>query len=117
MTRWGLAVTECATPYPPPAPPFTGAYTAFAQVFPDLRIQHRAAAGLLGQETRALAALAALLPEDADNAPFGGAAAFRLARPSRPAGPPTPLRTRVSCCLYYTVRPGEPCAGCPRACH
>lgn len=84
------------------------------------------AAGLLGQEARALAELAALLPEGADSAPFVGAAAFRTtafrtaafrtAGASRPAGPPTPVRTRVSCCLYYTVRPADPCVGCPRSC-
>ncbi|MCT2589373.1 (2Fe-2S)-binding protein [Streptomyces sp. N2-109] len=27
-----------------------------------------------------------------------------------------PPRTRVGCCLYYTLRPAELCAGCPRAC-
>ncbi|MCX4749817.1 (2Fe-2S)-binding protein [Kitasatospora sp. NBC_01287] len=72
------------------------------------------AAGLLGEEERAVAALAALLPEGADNAPFGGAAAFRTTGPDRQGAAPAPARTRVSCCLYYTLRPAELCAGCPR---
>ncbi|GAA1944077.1 iron-sulfur protein [Kitasatospora viridis] len=63
------------------------------------------AAGLLGEEARAVAALSALLP--GRTAPFTGGAGFR----STPTGP---TRTRVSCCLFYTVSPTAPCAGCPR---
>lgn len=89
------------------------------------------AAGLLGEEARAVTALTALLPEppaeatgatDAggadriDTAPFTGAAAFRLAAPRQPGVAAAPTRTRVSCCLYYTVRPADLCPGCPRTC-
>lgn len=84
------------------------------------------AAGLLGEEARAVAALTALLPEapaegatpaeGADGAPFTGAAAFRLTAPQHPGGTALPTRTRVSCCLYYTLRPENLCTGCPRAC-
>ncbi|RKE18489.1 iron-sulfur protein [Streptomyces sp. TLI_171] len=63
---------------------------------------------LLDQEPRAVAELAALLPGDASAAPFVGTPAFREEDGAR-------TRTRVSCCLFYTVRPTEPCFSCPRA--
>ncbi|MGW4810667.1 (2Fe-2S)-binding protein [Kitasatospora cineracea] len=66
------------------------------------------AAGLLGEEPAAVAALEALLTGDAAAAPFVGTPGFR-------AGGGGLARTRVSCCLYYTVRPAELCASCPRA--
>jgi hypothetical protein len=61
------------------------------------------AAGLLGEEARAVAALTRLLPAE----PFVGAAAFRTDGPAL-------RRSRVSCCLFYTLRPDLPCTGCPR---
>ncbi|WP_280722976.1 (2Fe-2S)-binding protein [Kitasatospora sp. MAA4] len=64
------------------------------------------AGGLLGEERRAVRALAGLLP--GGTAPFTGGADFH------PPQPPT-ARTRVSCCLHYTVRPAETCFGCPRS--
>ncbi|MGC0313296.1 iron-sulfur protein [Kitasatospora acidiphila] len=63
------------------------------------------AAGLLGEEARAVAALTGLLPAE----PFAGAASFRSDGPDL-------RRSRVSCCLFYTLRPDRPCAGCPRNC-
>ncbi|WP_035805274.1 (2Fe-2S)-binding protein [Kitasatospora mediocidica] len=65
------------------------------------------AGGLLGEERRAVEALTALLP--GGTPPFTGGADFR------PRRTPT-ARTRVSCCLHYTVRPAETCFGCPRTC-
>jgi len=62
---------------------------------------------LLDQEPRAVAELTALLPGDASSAPFVGAPGFREEDGHR-------TRTRVSCCLFYTVRPAEPCFSCPR---
>ncbi|MFJ5925758.1 (2Fe-2S)-binding protein [Kitasatospora sp. NPDC092948] len=62
---------------------------------------------LLDQEPRAVVELTALLPGDASSAPFVGAPGFREEDGHR-------TRTRVSCCLFYTVRPAEPCFSCPR---
>ena len=56
---------------------------------------------LLGQEQRAQAALAALLP--------GGTPPF-----DAPASSDGPSRTRLTCCLFYTVSPADACRGCPR---
>ena len=33
-----------------------------------------------------------------------------------PAGEPLPTRDRASCCMYYTLRPEDTCATCPRTC-
>lgn len=68
-------------------------------------------AGLMGEseESRARAELAALLP--GGTPPFVGAAGFPV--PQRGAGPAR--RTRLTCCLVYTLDPGAACAGCPRA--
>jgi hypothetical protein len=67
--------------------------------------------GLLGEEDRAAAEVSELLPGPGD-APFVGGADFR---PAESAGA-TRTRTRASCCLFYTVRPEETCATCPRVC-
>ncbi|GAA1238570.1 (2Fe-2S)-binding protein [Kitasatospora nipponensis] len=72
------------------------------------------AAGLLGVEERAVVELAALLP--GGTAPFTGAAAFHGAGGAPPRRAAARGRSRVSCCLYYTVRPTDACAGCPRTC-
>lgn len=56
---------------------------------------------LLGQEQRARAALAVLLP--------GGTPPF-----DAPASYDGPSRTRLTCCLFYTVSPADACRGCPR---
>ncbi|MBY8878436.1 (2Fe-2S)-binding protein [Actinacidiphila acidipaludis] len=63
-------------------------------------------ARLLGEEDRAVAELRALLPAGARFG-TGGSAASRA-----PGGP---ARTRLTCCLFYTVSPSGTCAGCPRA--
>jgi FhuF 2Fe-2S C-terminal domain len=85
--------------------------------------------GLLDQERRAAADLTALLP--GRTAPFTGGAAFRDEPQSCGApqetgnrgelrgsgeGVPGPTRTRLSCCLYYTLPHGRTCATCPRRC-
>lgn len=80
---------------------------------------------LFGQEERAVAELAALLP--GGTPPFAGAAGFRPgtlpdAGPGEEPGEgpglgdPRYTRTRMSCCLYYTVRPADACGTCPRTC-
>ncbi|MEU5312735.1 (2Fe-2S)-binding protein [Streptomyces sp. NPDC021562] len=67
-------------------------------------------ADLLGEEERAVRELAALLP--GTTGPYAGSAAFRVL--TGPAGEPLPTRDRVSCCMYYTLRPEDTCATCPR---
>ncbi|MFJ8042586.1 (2Fe-2S)-binding protein [Kitasatospora sp. NPDC096147] len=67
--------------------------------------------GLLGEEERAAAEAAELLPGPSER-PFVGGADFRLLT----EGPTARTRTRVSCCLFYTVRPEETCLTCPRSC-
>ncbi|MFF4649151.1 iron-sulfur protein [Streptomyces sp. NPDC001380] len=69
------------------------------------------AGSLLGEEERAAAELSALLP--GGTAPFAGGADFRLLDQG-PGRAPMRTRTRVSCCLHYTVRPEAACFGCPR---
>lgn len=70
-------------------------------------------AQLLGEEERAMRELELLLP--GATKPYVGAAAFR-----RPSGPGTEreqaTRDRVSCCMFYTLRPADICATCPRTC-
>lgn len=56
---------------------------------------------LLGAPARASRELAALLP--------GGTPPFAAA-----ASCDGPTRTRLTCCLFYTMSPGDPCSGCPR---
>ncbi|MFI9628320.1 (2Fe-2S)-binding protein [Streptomyces sp. NPDC052042] len=69
-------------------------------------------AHLLGEERRAMAELEALLPGSAK--PYVGTAGFReLAGPN---GESLPTRDRVSCCLFYTLRPDDTCVTCPRTC-
>ncbi|RMI41733.1 (2Fe-2S)-binding protein [Streptomyces triticirhizae] len=67
---------------------------------------------LLGEEERAVRELALLLP--GATPPFAAGAGFReLLAPDE-----TALRTRdrASCCMYYTLRPADTCATCPRLC-
>jgi hypothetical protein len=68
---------------------------------------------LLGEQERARRELELLLPGATE--PYVGSAAFRA-----PAGPAAdgaqPTRDRVSCCMFYTVRPEDICANCPRLC-
>ncbi|MER5995269.1 (2Fe-2S)-binding protein [Streptomyces viridosporus] len=67
---------------------------------------------LLGEEERALRELELLLP--GATKPYVGAAAFR--RLTGPGGEPVRTRDRVSCCMFYTLRPEDICATCPRTC-
>ncbi|WP_442905962.1 (2Fe-2S)-binding protein [Kitasatospora sp. NBC_00458] len=76
------------------------------------------AAGLLDEEERARAELSALLApglNDAcpapDRAPFAPGAGFTAPASGSPVHSD---RCRASCCLVYTVRAEEMCAGCPR---
>ncbi|MEU8826650.1 (2Fe-2S)-binding protein [Streptomyces sp. NPDC048636] len=66
--------------------------------------------GLLGEERRAVGELTALLPGPGDLYPAG--AAFRALAGA--GGGPAVTRDRASCCLFYTLRPDEPCLTCPR---
>ncbi|MFC5959230.1 (2Fe-2S)-binding protein [Streptomyces pratens] len=67
---------------------------------------------LLGEEERALRELELLLP-GATN-PYVGAAGFRPV--TGPGGEATHTRDRISCCMFYTLRPDDICANCPRTC-
>lgn len=69
-------------------------------------------AGLFGEEPRAMRELELLLP--GSDRPYVGSPAFREL--TGPDGEPLPTRDRVSCCLFYTLRPAETCATCPRTC-
>lgn len=64
---------------------------------------------VLGTPRAAADAATALLP--GGTPPFVGGAHFR--EPVAEGG--EPVRDRVGCCLYYTLRPGELCDGCPRS--
>lgn len=68
--------------------------------------------GLLGQERRAREEAALLLP--GGTAPYAGRAGFREL--PGPGGERPATRDRVSCCLFYTLRPDETCLTCPRTC-
>jgi len=67
---------------------------------------------LLGEERRAMAEAERLLPGSVEPYPRG--AGFREL--SGPNGEKLPTRDRVSCCLFYTVRPEDTCVTCPRTC-
>ncbi|MFG2353320.1 (2Fe-2S)-binding protein [Streptomyces sp. NPDC048521] len=71
-------------------------------------------AQLLGadEERRAVRELELLLP--GATGPYVGSAAFRVL--TGPDGRPLPTRDRASCCMFYTVRPEDTCATCPRTC-
>ncbi|WP_149184599.1 (2Fe-2S)-binding protein [Streptomyces sp. TRM49041] len=69
-------------------------------------------AGLLDEEPRALAELELLLPGTAK--PYVGTAGFREL--TAPDGRTLPTRDRASCCLFYTLSPGDTCVTCPRTC-
>ncbi|MEU4149277.1 (2Fe-2S)-binding protein [Streptomyces sp. NPDC026659] len=71
-------------------------------------------AGLLGEgeESRAMRELERLLP--GATKPYAGSAAFREL--TAPDGAPVSTRDRVSCCMFYTLRPAEACDTCPRTC-
>ncbi|SOD63915.1 FhuF 2Fe-2S C-terminal domain-containing protein [Streptomyces zhaozhouensis] len=67
---------------------------------------------LLGEEPRAVRELARMLP--GATAPFAAGAGFReLAGPD---GEALRTRDRASCCMFYTLRPADTCATCPRLC-
>lgn len=66
----------------------------------------------LGEEDEGVRAAGVLLPSA--EAPFPGGAGFR--RLTGADGRQHPTRTRMGCCLYYTVRPTEACITCPRTC-
>ncbi|MCX5386382.1 (2Fe-2S)-binding protein [Streptomyces sp. NBC_00083] len=67
---------------------------------------------LLGEESRAMAELDALLP--GTTKPYVGTPGFREL--TAPDGRPLPTRDRASCCFFYTIRPEETCVTCPRTC-
>jgi hypothetical protein len=69
-------------------------------------------AHLLGEEDRARRELELLLP--GATRPYVGAAAFREL--TGPNGEPLRTRDRASCCMFYTLRPEDTCATCPRTC-
>ncbi|MFJ7077266.1 (2Fe-2S)-binding protein [Streptomyces sp. NPDC098781] len=64
------------------------------------------------QEDRARRELELLLP--GATKPYVGSAAFREL--TGPNGESLPTRDRASCCMFYTVRPEDTCATCPRTC-
>ncbi|MFJ8014970.1 (2Fe-2S)-binding protein [Streptomyces sp. NPDC096339] len=66
----------------------------------------------LGQEERAVREATELLPTAI--APFPGGADFR--RLADRSGHLHPTRTRLGCCMYYTLDPSRACATCPRTC-
>ncbi|WP_200307551.1 (2Fe-2S)-binding protein [Streptomyces adelaidensis] len=67
---------------------------------------------ILGEEQAGVRAASEVLPTA--HAPFPGGADFRSLRTSD--GLEHPTRTRLGCCLYYTIRPAEACSTCPRTC-
>jgi len=69
-------------------------------------------AHLFGEERRAMEELELLLPGATQ--PYVGSAAFREL--TGPNGESLPTRDRASCCFFYTLRPEETCATCPRTC-
>ncbi|MET9773664.1 (2Fe-2S)-binding protein [Streptomyces sp. NPDC006367] len=69
-------------------------------------------AHLLGEQERGRRELEALLP--GATKPYVGTAAFREL--TGPDGEPLHTRDRASCCMFYTLRPEDTCATCPRTC-
>ncbi|MEU0245441.1 (2Fe-2S)-binding protein [Streptomyces sp. NPDC006235] len=71
-------------------------------------------AQLLGEieERRAMRELELLLP--GATKPYVGTAAFREL--TGPDGKRLRTRDRASCCMFYTLRPEDTCATCPRTC-
>ncbi|MEG3626855.1 (2Fe-2S)-binding protein [Streptomyces poriticola] len=69
-------------------------------------------AHLLGEQERARHELEQLLP--GATRPYVGTAAFREL--TGPNGEPLHTRDRASCCMFYTLRPEDTCATCPRTC-
>ncbi|WP_340375037.1 (2Fe-2S)-binding protein [Streptomyces sp. SS7] len=65
-----------------------------------------------GEQQRARHELELLLP--GATKPYVGSAAFREL--TGPDGESLPTRDRASCCMFYTVRPEDTCATCPRTC-
>lgn len=65
----------------------------------------------LGQERPAVEAAERLLPGPVP--PFPAGADFREVHDE--TGVTQPTRTRLGCCLFYTICPAEPCATCPRS--
>ncbi|MFF3499616.1 (2Fe-2S)-binding protein [Streptomyces sp. NPDC003247] len=65
-----------------------------------------------GEQERARHELELLLP--GATRPYVGSAAFREL--TGPDGQALPTRDRASCCMFYTVRPADTCATCPRTC-
>ncbi|MFF4591225.1 (2Fe-2S)-binding protein [Streptomyces sp. NPDC001388] len=65
-----------------------------------------------GEQERARHELELLLP--GATKPYVGSAAFREL--TGPDGQSLPTRDRASCCMFYTVRPEDTCATCPRTC-
>ncbi|MGI5346834.1 iron-sulfur protein [Streptomyces sp. CA-250714] len=65
---------------------------------------------MLGEEENAIRAATELLPGPVP--PFPGGAAFRHL--TGDSGRTYPTRTRLGCCLYYTIGPAQPCLNCPR---
>ncbi|MEU3918110.1 (2Fe-2S)-binding protein [Streptomyces sp. NPDC029004] len=67
---------------------------------------------MLDLEEHAVRAAGELLPGPVP--PFPGGADFR--RLTGRAGQSYLTRTRLGCCLYYSIRPAEACGTCPRTC-
>jgi hypothetical protein len=67
---------------------------------------------LLGEEQRAVHDLGLLLPGASE--PYAGGAGFRELAAGE--GRVLPTRDRVTCCLFYTLRPDDTCVTCPRTC-
>ncbi|MEU9146460.1 (2Fe-2S)-binding protein [Streptomyces sp. NPDC048349] len=67
---------------------------------------------VLGEEERAVREATDVLPTAI--APFPGGADFR--RLAGRAGQSHPTRTRLGCCMYYTLDAARACTTCPRTC-
>ncbi|MDQ0840453.1 (2Fe-2S)-binding protein [Streptomyces sp. V1I6] len=67
---------------------------------------------MLDQEDRAIQAATELLPTAIP--PFPGGADFR--RLAGRDGRRHPTRTRLGCCMYYTLDAAQACSTCPRTC-